>query len=514
MGSATPAIADEQTVRGWIASCAADHGDSPALLAVSGSAGLSFSEMRGRVDTLVDRFRECGIGRESRVAVALTDGPDTLMVLLALMRISAVLPVHPAAAEAPLDALIERVGITAVVGGDRPASAPWQVAEARGLTYVTVEVEPARTGAIRLTPSRALARPEEIEMGLDDVVLYITTSGTTGGSTIVAITQRSLDRNAATHGLLNEYGPGTRAICVMPFTYLFAYVRSSLPMLRYGGALAVAPGYRFADMQRWCATLKPTCMTATPTILKRFIHDAQAAAWRPGPGVLERFHATGEAIPDDLRASLREVFGARLGTNYGMTEVSPQVATVQPEETFGPGAVGRVVPPWKVEVIDDAGAARPVGAVGRITLRGGYVNTIVGMSSETRFDSAGRFLTGDRGHIGEDGVLYISGRMDDVINRGGEKIDPKSIEQALEHDPDVLRAVVFGLPDPTMGQTIMGLVVLRDGATRSAQEVREAAGQRLSGWSMPERLIAVPRIPMNANGKVSRVDLAERFADA
>jgi len=502
------------TIRDWIADCASEHGDAPALLSTTGSGDLNFRDLDDHVQTLVDRFRACGIGRESRVAVALTDGPETLMVLLALMSIGAVLPIHPAAAEAPLDALVQKLGITAVVGGQRPASAPWKVAEARDLTYVAVEADPTRIGDVRLTPWRPAPPQEESESGLDDTVLYITTSGTTGNSTVVAITQRSLDRNLATHGLLNGYGPGTRAICVMPFTYLFAYVRSSLPMLRFGGALAVAPGYRFTDMQRWCDTLKPTCMTATPTILKRFIADAETAGWRPDPGVLERFHATGEAIPDSLRGSLHDAFGARLGTNYGMTEVSPQVATVKPEASFGPGAVGRIVAPWQVEIVDEAGLSQPAGVVGRIALQGGYVNAIVGMTRETRFDQEGRFLTGDRGYLSDDGVLFIAGRVDDVINRGGEKIDPKSIEQALELDPDVGRAVVFGLPDPAMGQRILGLIVLREGATRSAQEIREAAGQRLSGWGMPERLIAIPQIPMNANGKVSRSDLAERFTDA
>jgi len=503
----------EMAIWDWIEERAATHPDAPALLDTSGSAQLSFAELAERISALTQEFRELGIGRDTRVAVSLTDGPETLTILLSLMSIAAVLPIHPAVAAAPVDALVKKLGISVVVGGQRPASAAWKIAEARRLSYVEVESNPSRIGSVRLTPHRAVAAPSREKAGLDDVALYISTSGTTGRSSVVAITQRSLDRNVATHGILNGYGPGTRAICVMSFTYLLAYVRASLPMLRFGGAVAVAPGYRFTDVQQCCEILRPTCMAATPTIIQKFITDAEIRRWRPESGVLRRFHATGEAIPETLRARLRDVFDASLGTNYGMTEVSPQVAMCRPEDQFGPGAAGRIVSPWLVDIVGDYGTVLPAGTVGRITLRGGYVNAIAGMERETRFDGAGRFLTGDRGFVDEAGVLYIAGRADEVINRGGEKIDPKVIEQSLERDPDVVRAVVFDLPDPKFGQKIIALIVLREGATRGAQEIRESAGARITGWGMPERLIVVSEIPTNANGKVSRRELALRFSD-
>ncbi len=503
----------EMAIRDWIEECASTHPDAPALLDISGSTIVSFAELARQTGALAEEFREIGIGRKTRVAVCLVDGPEALIILLSLMSITAVLPIHPTAAVEPVEALVEKLGISVVVGGQRPASAAWKVAEARRLVYVEVESNPSRTGGIRLTPHRAVSAPSRDKAGLDDVALYITTSGTTGSSSIVAITQRSLDRNVATHGALNGYGPGTRAVCVMSFVYAFAYVRASLPMLRFGGAVAVAPGYRFADIRQCCEKFRPTCMAATPTILQKLIADAEARRWQPEPVVLGRFHATGEVIPDTLRPRLRDIFGAVLGTNYGMTEVSPQVAVCHPDDQFAFGAVGKVVSPWLVDTVGDDGAVLPAGSIGRIALRGGYVNKIVGMGKETRFDESGRFLTGDRGYVDETGVLYIAGRADEVINRGGEKIDPKVIERALERDPDVIRAAAFGLPDTRLGQKIIALVILREGATRNAREIRESAGAWITGWGMPERIIVVSEIPSNANGKVSRHELALRFAD-
>jgi acyl-CoA synthetase (AMP-forming)/AMP-acid ligase II len=505
----------ECTIREWIEQGASAQGDALALSDLAGGVQLSFRDLAGRVEALAGEFRAFGIGRETRVAVSLVDGPETVTILLALMSIAAVLPIHPTAALAPADALVEKVGVSVIVGGARPSSAAWKIAEARGLLYVEVTGPAGAPGEVRLTAHRGVKDPSRAVAGLDDIALFIPTSGTTGRSSVVAITQRSLDCNVATHGRLNGYGPGTRALCVMGFTYLFAYVRAALPTLRLGGAVAVGPGYRFADVKLCCETFRPNTMAATPTILQKFIADAEAGHWRPQPGVLTRFHATGEAIPDALRARLGEVFCARLGTNYGMTEVSPQVAVCRPEDAFGPGAAGRIVPPWSADILGDDGAVLPAGAIGRIALRGGYVNAIVDAEDgrKTRIDQTGRLLTGDRGYFDAAGVLYIVGRADDVVNRGGEKLDPKPIEQALERDPDVARAVVFGVADAKLGQKLLGLVVLREGATRGPQQISEAAGARISGWSMPERLVVVSEIPVNANGKVSRRDLAARFSD-
>jgi acyl-CoA synthetase (AMP-forming)/AMP-acid ligase II len=503
----------EKPILDWIDERASIHPDATALLDISGSYQISFLELAEQISTLTQQFREFGVGRDTKVAVSLKDGPETLAILLSLMSIASVLPIHPTAPVATFDALVEQVGVSIVVSGSRPASAAWKTAQARGLCYVEVGSETLRSGLIQLTPHRVMTAPSDEKSGLDDVALYIPTSGTTGKSSIVAITQRSLDRNIATHGILNGYGPQTRAICVMNFNYLFAYVRASLPVLRFGGSVAVAPGYRFSDLKACCEAIRPTCMAATPMILQKFITDAEDKCWRPEPGVLDRFHATGEAIPNSLRTRLRDVFNASLGTNYGMTEVSPQVAICQPEDQFEPGVAGKIVPPWEVDIIADDGTVLPIGHVGRIALRGGYVNAIVGMKEETRFDDNGLLLTGDRGFVDQSGVLFIAGRADEVINRGGEKIDPKAIEQTLERDPDVERAVAFGLPDPKFGQKVFALVVLRKGATRGAQEIRESSALQISGWGLPERFIIVSEIPTNANGKVSRRELALRYSD-
>lgn len=503
----------ERTILDWIEDNASKYPDAPALFDISGSVRLSYTDLAERVSTLAHEFREFGIGRDTRVAVSMTDGPETVTILLALMSIAAVMPIHPAAAAETVDALVDKLDISVVVGAHRPASAAWKIAASRNLCYIEVESAPSRAEGVLLKPHGTIAEPSREMAGLDDVALYISTSGTTGNSSVVAITQRSLDRNISTHGALNNYGPGDRAVCVMNFTYLFAYVRASLPILRFGGAVIVAPGYRFADMQRCCENLKPTSLAATPTIIQKLITDSETRGWRPGPDVLRKFHATGEAIPDTLRARLRAVYDASLGTNYGMTEVSPQVAYCRPEDQLDPGAVGKIALPWQVDIVDENGTVMPIGTVGRIALRGGYVNAIVGMEKEMRFDQDGRFLTGDRGLINDAGILFVAGRADEVINRGGEKMDPKVIEQTLDRDPDVVRSVVFGLPDPKLGQKIAALIVLREGATRSVQEIRVSVGAQITGWGMPERLFVVPDIPTNSNGKVSRRDLSLRYAD-
>ena len=506
-------VSSELAILDWIESNATKHPNAPAILNISGSTILNYAEMFERVSALAHEFHEHGIGRDTKVAVSMMDGPITLTILLALMSISAVIPIHPISAATTIADLVDQLDISVVVGAHRPASAAWQVAETKVLCYIEVENDPSRKTGVQLRSNRTVAEPSRERARLDDVALYLRTSGTTGNSAVVSITQRSLDRNVSTHGALKNYGPADRALCVMNFTFVFAFVRASLPILRFGGSVIVAPSYRFADIKQFCKSLKPTCMAATPAIIQKLISDSEDGLWRPQPGVLKKFHATGEAIPETLRARLSEVFGASLSTNYGMTEVSPQVAHYGPDDQFDASAVGEIVSPWLVDIVSDTGSTLPRGGVGRIALRGGYVNEVVGRDKEARFDQEGRLLTGDRGFIDQDDILFVTGRVDEVINRGGEKIDPKVIEESIESDVDVERAVVFGVPDPKLGHKIIAMCVLRKDATRTAQNIRESIGAKITGWGMPEQIILVPEIPTNSNGKVSRRDLSLRYAD-
>ncbi len=503
----------EMAPKNWLRERARADSNAPALFCASGTMLLDFAGLSEEVDRLSAEFVKCGIGRDARVLVCLKDGPEALIVLMSLMSVTTVVPVHVTASADHIERLIKQLGVSVFVGENRPASAAWKIAEAQNLSYFSVENGPAQFVPLQLVRHKTIPQPPSEPAGLDDIALCISTSGTTGSASIVMITQRSLDLNVSTHGLLNGYGPETRALSVMSFAYLFAYVRSSLPILRFGGAVAVAPGYRFADVRRCCEVFKPNSMAATPAILQKLLADAEAQEWKPEAGVFRRFHATGEAIPDTLHTRLAAAFGASLGTNYGMTEVSPQVANRRPEDTFAPNAVGSIVSPWIVEAVDEEGKVLPQGRIGRLTLRGGRVNAVFGVAKEVRFDAEGRFFTGDRGYVDEAGVLYIVGRVDDIINRGGEKLDPKEIERAFENDPDVERAVVFGVADPKMGQRIYGLLVLRKGADRCIDQIRASVGERIAGWGQPERLFEVSAIPTNTNGKVSRSDLARRYRD-
>ncbi|WP_419912215.1 class I adenylate-forming enzyme family protein [Hoeflea sp.] len=507
-------MGNELSISAWLEEQARINGVGPALLSIDGQSALDFATLNKRVAELAALLAESGFGPGTVTAVALPDSAETLILLLALMQVSAVLPVQHTISDEPFVSLLERSGANAVIGTVRPASTPWRVAEERGLPYGAVDLRPRVFGQVSLTVQRQRPVMPREKLSTDDPALYIATSGTTGDSKIVAITQRSLDLNIATHGRLNKYGPGTRSLCVMPFTYLFAYVRSSLPMLRMGGSVGVAPGYRFKDVRRWCENVRPTCFASTPSILKRFIADAKAADWRPGNGVLKRIHSTGEAIPASLGRDVFDAFGADLATNYGMTETSPQVAVSLPEDELPAGAAGRVVSPWRVSILDDNGGSLPAGQVGRVALSGGLFNAIVGTKEETRLDAMGRLPTGDRGFLDDHGVLHLAGRVDDVINRGGEKIDPRIIELALETDADVERAVVFGLPDKNYGHKVWAIVKLRDGTVRSSDAIKSATADLISGWGLPERLISVSDIPVNKNGKVSRSDLAARYSDS
>ena len=220
-----------------------------------------------------------------------------------------------------------------------------------------------------------------------------------------------------------------------------------------------------------------------------------------------------DAIDASTVERMAAAFGARVAQFYGMTETSPFVAMTPRRGGGGPReSVGQINPDWTVMCLDDSGAPMSEGLVGEIAVKGGRINRIVGKSGlyNTRYDNEGRFLTGDLGRIAG-GYLFVDGRVDDRINRGGKKIAPPAVEAAIARHPKVRRVVAFGLPDAVLGQRVAALVEAKDGVLLGEDELKEHAESELSSHMVPEEIRIAARIPTNRVGKISREDLAATF---
>jgi acyl-CoA synthetase (AMP-forming)/AMP-acid ligase II len=228
---------------------------------------------------------------------------------------------------------------------------------------------------------------------------------------------------------------------------------------------------------------------------------------------LRFIRSSSAALPPTVMAELEETFGCPVIEAYGMTEASHQMATNPlPPAGRKAGSVGQGAG-VEVAIMDEAGKLLSSPQIGEVVIKGGNVtagyenNPSANASSFT----SGWFRTGDQGYQDDDGYLFLTGRIKEIINRGGEKVSPREVDEVLLEHPAVAQAVAFGMPHERLGEEVAAAVVLAEGASCDERELREHCAKRLADFKMPKTIVILPDIPKGATGKVQRIGLAEKL---
>jgi len=261
------------------------------------------------------------------------------------------------------------------------------------------------------------------------------------------------------------------------------------------------------------ADVNPTWYTAVPTmhqaILSRAANNVDVIKANP----LRFIRSSSSSMPPQVIKGLEAAFGAPVIESYGMTEAAHQMASNPlPPDLRKPGTVGMHAGP-EVCVIDLDGNPLPPGVAGEIAIRGenvmsGYENN---PKANAEAFAKGWFRTGDQGVMDADGYLTITGRLKEIINRGGEKISPREVDEVLMDHPAVQQCVTFAVPHDKLGEDVAAAVVLREGAQASEKDLREFAAKRVADFKVPRKILIVAEIPKGATGKLQRIGLAQKL---
>ena len=223
--------------------------------------------------------------------------------------------------------------------------------------------------------------------------------------------------------------------------------------------------------------------------------------------------ASSAALPPQVLAELEKTFEAPVVESYGMTEAAHQMTSnLLPPGARKPGSVGVAAGP-EVGVMDAAGTVLPQGEIGEVVIRGADVTAGYDKNPTANAEAFidGWFRTGDQGRFDEDGYLFLTGRLKEIINRGGEKISPREIDEVLLDHPDVAQAVAFAMPHEKLGEEIAAAVVLVEGASPSERDIRRFVGERLADFKTPRKIVFLDEIPKGPTGKMQRIGLAKRL---
>ncbi|WP_322511926.1 acyl--CoA ligase [Chloroflexus sp.] len=483
-------------------------GSDPALIAPGGPV-WTFANLREQVSQLAEWLQARGLGRGDRIAIALGNGPAMAIAFLAAATAATAAPLNPKYRRDEFAFYYEDTNARALI------VAPGEGEEARAALrpgMLLIEAALDDDGRLTLSAAGEAGPPRRDGMAeADDVAMILHTSGTTSRPKRVPIRHRNLVASTANIIATYRLSSADRSLCVMPLFHIHGIVASLLSQLAAGGAVICPPGFDGLKFWSWVEQARPTWYSAVPTMHQVLLARAERNAAIIVANPFRFIRSSSAPLPPVVMERMEAVFGAPVIESYGMTEASHQMTSNPlPPGQRKPGSVG-IGFGVEVAIMDEAGNLLPGGVKGEVVVRG--PNVVDGYENNPEANAAafvnGWFRTGDQGYLDEDGYLCLTGRIKELINRGGEKISPLEIDDVLLRHPAVAEALAFAVPHPTLGEEVHAAVVLREGIEASERELRDHCARLLADFKVPRAIHILSALPRGATGKLQRITMAK-----
>jgi acyl-CoA synthetase (AMP-forming)/AMP-acid ligase II len=507
--------------------CSASRWPERVAVAVpAGDRALTYGDLETIVANLAVQLTRHGAGQGDSVAIVSDNCLEYVLALFAVMEIGAsAAPLNPALTSPEMVSTLSELRARAtivpahlhddfVTTHGAVTSTVWKLTLAPGQhRRVQAELSGSQIGA---AGSARTERPE-VHPPLDgDVALLLLTSGTTAAPKVVPLTHSNL--LASINGIRTVYRltPDDATLLVMPLSHGHGLIAGLLATLASGGAAYLPTGGRFHASTFWSdmAAAQATWYTAVPTIHQILLARVDNEYPKDGYPDLRFVRSCSEALSPQVLQAVAAAFSAPVIPAYGTTETAHQISS-NPLPSDGPDKDASVGLATGVEIQVTATSGRPVatGKIGEVWIRGPAVTSgyLDNHKATAQTFAGGWFHTGDLGYQDADGYLFLTGRIKDLINRGGEKISPSAIDEVLQSNPDVEDALAFGVPDDEYGEEVAAAVVLRPGHDVSEEELKKYSRSKLSAAEVPKRIFLVTDLPRTAKGAGDRRRLAAQF---
>jgi acyl-CoA synthetase (AMP-forming)/AMP-acid ligase II len=472
-------------------------------IAVSGGASVTYGGLRQQVDRLVRQLNGFGLGRGDRIAMALGNGLEVVASFLAAASAGTAAPLNPSYKYDEFKFYLEDTRAKALIlpAGDLPDAR--RAATDTGIPIIEASTDSDRQ--VVYSCSQAVGPPAQARQpDNNDIALMLHTSGTTSRPKRVPLSHANLLTSARNVSSWYQLGPEDVSLCVMPLFHVHGLVASTLGTLKTGGTVAVVP--KFNPLSFWPAVKehRATWYSAVPTIHQILLARSKKGSRPQGVEHLRFIRSCSAPLAPQTMADMEERFGLPVVEAYGMTEAAHQMASNPlPPGIRKPGSVGTGTS-VEVAILDEAGNILAHGKQGEVSIKG--ANVFGGYEDNPDANRAsfsnGWFRTGDQGFLDENGYVTLAGRIKELINRGGEKISPREIDEALQSHPAVAEAVCFGIADRVYGEEVAAAVVPRYTVTEA--ELIKHCTSMLADFKVPRVIHIVDAIPRTATGKIQR----------
>ena len=491
--------------------------DAAVALSAPGRSPLTHGELRRLIAATIAQLNVLGVGRNDRVAIVLNNGPEMAACFIACASGVTSAPLNPAYRADEFEFYLSDLNAKALIVEHNSLSPAIGVAQKLGVRLIDLTTRPEHgAGNFTLAARDGAASTPSANPGFaqaDDISMVLHTSGTTSRPKIVPLSQRNLCASASSIRDTLQFTSADCGLNIMPLFHIHGLIAGVLAPLAAGSQVFCTPGFNALKFFAWMDEAQPTWYTAVPTmhqaIVSRAPKNAEVIARHP----LRFLRSSSSSMPPQVIRELEDIFNAPLVEAYGMTEATHQMTSNPlPPAARKPGSVGKAAGP-EVAIMGTDGSVLAAGATGEIVIRG--ANVTAGYESNPSANAEaytnGWFRTGDQGVMDAEGYVSITGRLKEIINRGGEKISPREVDEILMDHAAVAQVVCFGMPHAKLGEEVAAVVVLREGRQASERELQDFVGQRAADYKVPKKILFMDEIPKGATGKLQRIGLAQKL---
>lgn len=479
-----------------------------------GRQSLTYRQLNDQMNQVVQSLNRMGIGRNDRVAILLPNGMELATAFLTVAAGATSAPLNPGYNRGEFNFYLSDLDAKALVlmaGVESPAR---EVAQEKNIPII--ELSPF-TGSQDMLfelfgeAGAPVSQPDFAQP--DEIALVLHTSGTTSRPKLVPLTHKNLCASAVHIQQTLQLTGTDRCLNIMPLFHIHGLIGVVLSSLVAGASVVCTPGFDADRFFNWMQASQPNWYSAVPTMHQSILSRAGVNLAIIQANRLRLVRSSSASLPPKVMAELEGVFNAPVIEAYGMTEASHQMASNPlPPRARKPGSVGLPAGP-EIAIMDNTGNLLTAGQTGEIVIRGSNVTRGYSNNPEAnqKAFTNGWFRTGDEGYFDQDGYLFLTGRLKEMINRGGEKIAPREVDEVFMEHPAVAQAVTFSLLHPTLGEDLATAVVLKSGLSSTPKELREFAISRLAAHKVPSQVLILDQIPKGPTGKLQRIGLGDKL---
>ena len=493
---------------------------------------ITYSQLNQRVNRLGNALTRLGIKKGDRVAMLQVNCPECLETYFAVARMGGIyVPLNFRAKDDELIYMLEHSESQALLAGKRYLDMVRSILPKLPRVKHCISLEEKVADMQFYADVLAKAPDDEVvaDIGDEDVTILMYTAGTTGRPKGVP-----LRHSGFVSYVMSNVDPASpdmeeRNLLTVPL-YHVAGIQAMLAAIYGGRTLVMMRQFEVNDWMKAVQQEHATRVMLVPTMLKQVIDNPDFPKYNLKSLQVVTYGAA--SMPFEvITKAMKMLPWVRFINAFGQTETASTITALGPEDHVIEGteeekqkklkrlasSIGKPLPDVEVKILGDNGETLPLGQIGDIVAKGPRIMSGYWQDEEKTkkaFTADGWLITSDRGWMDEDGYIYLAGRGDDMIIRGGENISPEEVENALYSHPKVEEAAVIGVPDPEWGQIPKAIVVLKKGQAATEEEIMEHCRAKLASFKRPRAVVFVNELPRNTMGKVLRKKLREVYGQA